>query len=213
MRPPRLVVTGLSIAVVVLLVVALGGAAAIGQAAPNADQTVYLPYIRQGCGPMQLIQDGGFEAGLPTTAWQVQSSAGSKILDDTPGLPSHSGTWKAWLGGDNSVVEALTQQVTVPDTSARLVVRFWWLVNTEEQTPGADTLNVEIRDAAGHILDTLETLTDADAATEYRQSTLTVPQAYAGQAILLAFVAQTDRSNITSFFIDDVSLTKYCTTP
>lgn len=198
-------------ALAALAVVAAARTATVGQAAPAADQTLYLPYIIQGCGPTQLVADGGFEAGLPTTAWQAQSSAGSLIIDNTDPPPAHSGTWKAWLGGDNHIDETLSQTLTVPDTSARLVVSYWWLVSTEESSHPFDTLRVEIRDANNQALETLQILTDGDARASYQASAFTLSSAYAGQAIRLAFVAHTDESNTTSFFIDDVSVMKYCT--
>lgn len=197
--------------VAVAVLVAASRVATVGQAAPAADQTIYLPLIQQGCGPMQLVADGGFEAGLPTSAWQTQSNVGSLLIDDTDPPPTHSGTWKAWLGGDNDVQETLSQTLTIPDTSARLVVSYWWLVSTEEQTHPFDTLSVEIRDANNQALETLQTLTDGDARASYQQSVFILSSAYAGQTVRLAFVAQTDDSNTTSFFIDDVSVMKYCT--
>lgn len=190
--------------------VAAARTATVGQAAPAADQTIYLPHISQGCGPTQLVADGGFEAGLPTTAWQAQSSVGSMIIDDTDPPPAHGGTWKAWLGGDNLVLETLSQTVSVPETSAQLALSFWWLVSTEEQDHPFDFLQVDIRDERGTLLESLVQLSDGDAAVGYRQSLVPLSESYAGRTLQVTFIAQTDESGTTSFFIDDVSLVKSC---
>lgn len=163
----------------------------------------------RACAPVAPIQDGGFEAGLPNPAWQTSSNVSSDILDDTPDPSSHDGTWKAWLGGDDQVQESLWQTITVPPGAGGLQVGYWWRVSTLESTHPFDTLTVQIRDANGNLLETLETLTDGDAASDWQQSDFVIT-AYAGQTIQLAFVAETDDTNPTSFFVDDVSVLKTC---
>ncbi len=177
-----------------------------------ASGTIYLPYIAnatQRCVPEELIRDGSFEAGVPNPAWQVSSNVYSDILDDTPIPPAHSGNWKAWMGGDNRVQEALWQTFTVPADGAGLAVSYWWRVDTFETTHPFDTLEVQIRDANGNRLQVLELLTDGDAGPSWNQSTIAV-SGHAGQTIQIAFVAQTDDTHPTSFFIDDVSVRKTC---
>lgn len=205
----------LSFALLIVWLVGLpenhGGTAA-GSDVPTAPGTVYLPLVQRACAPVELIQDGGFEAGLPNPAWQTSSNVFSDILDDTPDPPSHSGTWKAWLGGADLVQESLWQTITVPTGTVGLQVSYWWRVSTLEPTHPFDTLTVQIRDVQGNPLEMLETLTDGDAAPDWQQSVFTITTAYAGQTIQLAFVAETDDTNPTSFFVDDVSVLKMCHT-
>ncbi len=176
----------------------------------TAQQFAYLPLIQQTCAPVELVQDGGFEAGLPNPAWQTSSNVFSDILDDTPDPAPHGGAWKAWLGGDDLIQESLWQTITVPAGTVGLQVSYWWRVDTFETVHPYDTLEVQIRDAAGNPVQTLETLTDGDAGPDWQQSVFTVTQSYAGQTIQLVFVGQTDDSNPTSFFVDDVSVLKTC---
>lgn len=205
----------LILALLVVWLVALpenqGGTAA-GSGVPTTPVTVYLPLVQRACVPVELIQDGGFEAGLPNPAWQTSSSTFSDILDDTPDPPPHSGTWKAWLGGADLVQESLWQTITVPTGTVGLQVNYWWWVSTLEPSHPYDTLMVQIRDVEGNLLEELETLTDGDAAPDWQQSVFTITTAYAGQTIQLAFVAETDDTNPTSFFVDDVSVLKTCPT-
>jgi hypothetical protein len=167
------------------------------------------PTVPGGCTPSEIIRDGGFEAGLPNPVWQTASNIYSDILDDLPNPPPHSGFWKAWLGGDNLVQESLWQDIQVPAGVAGLTVSYWWRVDTFEPTHPFDTLQVQLRDVSGNPLQTLETITDGDAGLTYRQSSFTV-SGHAGQSIQLAFLAQTDDTNPTSFFVDDVSVLTVC---
>ena len=183
----------------------------IALASPPSSTVIYLPFVARSCAPTELIQDGGFEAGLPNPAWQIRSNVPSDILDDLPIPAPHSGIWKAWMGGDNLVDQVLWQTFTVPANTAALQVSYWWRVDTLEVSHPYDMLEVQIRDASGTPLQTLEVLTDGDASAVWRQSTFTVT-GYAGQTIQLAFVVQTDGINPTSFFVDDVSVIKTCPT-
>jgi len=182
----------------------------VSTATTRGDAAVYLPLIAGGCIPVELIQDGGFEAGLPNPAWQTSSNVLSDILDNTPDPAPHAGIWKAWLGGGDLVQESLWQELSVPPGVRGLKVSYWWRVDTFETAHPFDTLEVQIRDAAGNPLQILETLTDGDAGPDWQQSVFTVTQSYAGQTIQLAFVGQTDDSYPTSFFVDDVSVLKTC---
>lgn len=181
--------------------------------AQTSNSRIYLPLVLRGCTPVELIQDGGFEAGLPNPVWQTSSNMFSDILDDTPNPPPHTGNWKAWLGGDNLIQETLWQTFTVPPDVLSLQISYWRWIDTFETSHPFDTLEVQLRDAAGTPLQTLEILTDGDAASGWQQSVLTITPAYAGQTLQLAFVAQTDDSNPTSFFLDDISVLKTCSAP
>jgi len=207
------IIIALSLALLVVWLVALPqsyGSTPASSYVPTASTTVYLPLVQRACAPVELIQDGGFEAGLPNPAWQTSSNVFSDILDDTPAPAPHSGIWKAWLGGDDLVQERLWQVITVPTGTLGLRVSYWWRVSTFEPTHPFDTLAVQILDDAGNPLETLETLTDGDAGPDWQQSVFTVTTSFAGRTIQLAFVAQTDDTSPTSFFVDDVSVLKAC---
>lgn len=179
--------------------------------APAAQATKGAMAQANGCTPGERLQDGGFEAGLPNPVWQTSSNVQSDILDDSPLPAPHSGTWKAWMGGDNLIQESLWQLAEIASDAATVELSFWWRVDSFETTHPFDTLEVQVRDAAGSPLETLETLTDGDESSTWEQSTFDV-SAYAGRAIQIAFVDETDDTNPTSFFLDDVSLTQTCAT-
>ncbi|MFQ5343626.1 MAG: choice-of-anchor J domain-containing protein, partial [Anaerolineae bacterium] len=162
-----------------------------------------------GCLPADLVQDGGFEAGLPNPVWQTSSNVFSDILDDTSDPAPRTGIWKAWMGGDNLVQESLWQTFSVPADVAGLEIRYWWRVDTRETSHPFDTLQVEIRDTNSNVLQMLETLTDGNAGAIWQESAFTLT-GYAGQTIQIAFEAQTDGTGPTNFLLDDVSVLGSC---
>lgn len=188
-------------------------------AAPATQHLLYLPLITKSagtstCGSGSLIKDGGFEASTSGTSnpnWQISTNIIRTIFDNS-GIPSpaptHSGTWKAWLGGDNLLQQSLTQTLTVPNSASNLQVTFWWQVNTSEPSPsGLDQVGVQIRNASGATQETVYHLYDVDRGSTWAQKTVSASQSYASQTIQLAITATTDSINPTSFFIDDVSVT------
>lgn len=201
----------LALGLLLLWLLSEGGAQA-SRTTPVGDGLVYLSVIQRACAPAELIQDSSFEGGTPNSVWQVSSNVFSDILDDTPDPAAHSGMWKAWLGGSNLIQESLWQALAIPAGTPGLRVSYWWRVDTFESAHPFDTLAVQVRDAGGTPLETLETLTDGDASSLWRQSVFTLTTPYAGQTIQLAFVAQTDDTNPTSFFVDDVSVARVCPT-
>lgn len=207
MRQTALRSLGFLILGLLLAVPVLG---ASGNVAPVTTGSVaYLPLVQRLCAPVELLQDGGFEAGSPNPVWQTRSNVSSSILDNTPGL-AHSGNWEAWLGGDNNVQESLWQEFSVPAGVQGLQISYWWQVSTVEDRLGPfDTLKVQIRDTSGSPLQDLAVRDNGDATPQWQQGTFTV-RGYGGQTIQLAFVASTDGTNPTSFFIDDVSVLKTC---
>jgi len=183
------------------------------QAAPRATVSLFLPLILKNC-PAQLVQDPGFEAGLPNPSWVTTSTINSAILDSSSipsPNPTHSGSWKAWLGGNDGVQESVWQTLTIPASANSLQLSFWRRISTNESSPLThDRLDVLIRNSAGVPLETLYTLWDGDAGTVWTQHTLTPTGNYAGQTVQIAFWVKTDSSGPTSFFIDDVTLTVFC---
>lgn len=177
---------------------------------PAATYRTFLPRTeRQSCGGAGLLGDGSFELGVPHPYWQVASNMLSDVLDDTPMPAAHNGSWKAWLGGDDLVQESLWQTFDVPADKQRLRLVFWWRVETFEEAHPFDTLHIQIRDANGTVLRTLYTLSDANAGTTWQQSAFLL-EGYGGRRLQLAFVANTDRSYPTSFFLDDVFIQTLC---
>lgn len=189
----------------------------VAHAAPRTSpQKLFLPIVANnaGCSGNSLIQDGGFEASTSGTLnpyWQFTTNISRTIFDNSSipmPQPTHSGLWKVWLGGDNSLQQTLTQTISIPPSATGLQVSTWWLINTTEPMPsGFDHMEMEILNSSGVLQEILYHFKDVDQGTAWAQRVVTATQAYAGQTIQLAFVASTDNTYPTSFFIDDVSVT------
>jgi hypothetical protein len=155
----------------------------------------------------QLLGNPGFESGNVT--WYA--SAPNIIDGTTLGSAPRTGTWKAFLQGYGTTQsDRLGQVVTVPTAACNLVLRFWLKVNTNETgTIAWDTLKVQTFDnATAALIQSVATFSNVNAGTAYVERVFTLDVArHRGKTIRLQFDGTEDASNITSFFVDDVSLT------
>ncbi len=146
----------------------------------------------------ERIVNGGFEAG--TSPWTQSSSGGYALVTTTR---PHAGAYSAYLGDYNSATESISQQVTVP---ANGTLTYWWYMTTAESGSTVwDRLRVRVLNTGGTVLATPRTWSNASGAGVWRQDTISLA-AYAGQLVKLEFIATTDSSLKSAFFVDDVSL-------
>ena len=147
--------------------------------------------------PSGLV-NGGFESGA--TGWSQSDSA----IISTNGRV-RSGTWSAWLGGYNGAGEQLAQTVTVPAGGATL--RWSWQLSTSEPagTRAYDLLHARVYSTSGALLGTVLTRSNTSSRDTWLAETASLGQ-WAGQTVSVRFVATTDSSYASSFFVDDVSL-------
>ena len=147
--------------------------------------------------PSSLV-NGGFESGA--TGWTQSDPA---IIGTTGRV--RSGSWAAWLGGYNGADDQLAQTVTIPSGGATLAWA-WQLSSSEPASTRAyDLLRTRVHSTSGALLGTVLTRSNTSTrnvwATEHVDLT-----PWAGQTVSLRFVATTDSSYASSFFVDDVSL-------
>jgi len=150
----------------------------------------------------QLLLNPGFESG--TANW----SATPAVIDNTFFYQPRSGAWKAWLNGYGEThVDQLEQEITIPSNAISATLSFWVLIDTAEDPgpPIYDTLQVQIMNSAGTLLQTLATYSNVDATGAYVQKTFNV-LAYKGQTIRVHFHGSEDEFYGTSFVIDDTAL-------
>lgn len=184
---------------------------------PTQDATVcvggycqaFLPLVLRNY-PLRtdLVQNGGFEAGQ--TGWTL--SGNDLIATKTP----RSGSYSAYLGSDinNDKDDWLYQTVTIPSDAISADLNYWWYMHTTEGTyvppyGPYDYLSIQVRDANGVPLETLQTIHHGSefTRTTWVQSPSFSLLAYRGQSVQLYFHGVTDYySNPTAFFVDDVSL-------
>ena len=153
-----------------------------------------------------ILPNPGFESGYVN--WVESSSGGYQILTNYE-IYASSGSWFAWLGGYDSAVEYIYQDVTIPSNATSAFIDFFYRIYTEETTPllAFDKMAVEIRRPSDDaLLRTLVTLSNLNWSYYWVLSELYNISEFIGQTIRLKFYATNDFSNPTSFFVDNIEL-------
>lgn len=156
--------------------------------------------MAQPSGCTNLIADSGLETG---SGWSITSGGSYAMISN---YLAHGGAQSAHLAGVDNANDQLKVALTLLADKPTVTLSFWWRIHTEEESNEFDGLSVVVADAAGNALRSLLTLGSNSAANQWQQQTLDLSE-YAGQSIQLQFVAQTDASLITDFFVDDVAVT------
>lgn len=172
--------------------------------------TIALTIRASGGSTTQLIGNPGFENGKSNPApWVLTTTHSSnQIIANSSQEPPNSGTFDAWLDGfGTATTDTIMQQVTIPANATAAKLSFWLHIDTAETTTTAqfDTLQVEIRDANGNPLQTLQTFSNLDHATGYQQQTYDL-SSFIGQTIQVFLIGQEDFELQTSFVVDDFAL-------
>jgi hypothetical protein len=146
------------------------------------------------------LLNGSFENGIGG-GWQMRTLRAPRNIwteDELSSNPlAHSGRLLAWLGGEDYEVSIIEQTVTVPRTQP--VLNFW-LQSRSEDTCGYDYAGVVVNDTVIRRFD----LCEANNRTTWQQVSVNL-STYAGKTVLLQIRAETDRTQTSSFFVDDVA--------
>ncbi len=148
--------------------------------------------------PLNPVQNGGFESGDVT--WLEYSLLGyDLILNASEGLPvtPHTGSWAAWLGGDNDEFASISQSVTIP--VGRSILHYWFASGSTDICD-YDYFKIFV----GGTLRFSETLCDTTETNAWVHRTLDLT-AYAGTAQTIEFYIETDYLDFSNVFLDDIS--------
>jgi hypothetical protein len=172
--------------------------------------TVTVTVSNSGGTTTELLGNNGFENGAANPAPWVLTSTHTplSIINSSASEPPHTGTFDAWMNGwGTTVTDTVMQQVAVPANATAATFSFWLHINTAETTTTTafDTLQVQIRNSSGTVLQTLATFSNLNHNTGYAQQTFNV-LSFKGQTIQVFFVGAEDSSLQTSFVLDDISL-------
>jgi hypothetical protein len=158
-----------------------------------------------GCTAAQLLGNPGFETGA-IAPW---TSTADVLNNTSAGVPSHAGSWLAWLDGYGAAhTDTLSQSVTIPATCKTANLSFWLEVDTNAPTAAAsDTFTVQVLNSGGTVLATLGTFSNKNSSTAYVQHTFSMAP-YIGQKVTLKFTGKETLGggDNTSFFDDDNAL-------
>ena len=156
--------------------------------------SLHIPYTP----PALPLLNGDFEQGA--TGWTEASLLGWRVIvnsNEVEGLPTHSGVWSAWLGGDDNEISLIEQAVTVPPD--RPYLTYYHGIGSEDGC-GYDFGGVLIDGAVVDVYDLC-----ADSSTSGWVRHVVNLSDYAGQTVALQIRVETDGSLNSNLFVDDVA--------
>ncbi len=157
--------------------------------------------ISDDATPTERLQNRGFESGMGVGWVQIDGSWDIIYNTSDPGCEVHTGIWSAWHGGDTSYTDCHYQEVTISPNATVVTLSYYYFIKTDESGSTAwDNFAVGVNTTA---LATYSNLDDTASSWVFASHDLTP---YIGTTIRVVFESSNDNSDITSFFIDDVSL-------
>lgn len=157
---------------------------------PIALQIPYVP-------PAIPLLNGDFEQGA--TGWTEASLRGWRVIvngNEVKGLPTHSGVWSAWMGGDNNEISVIEQAVTVP--ADRPFLTYYRGIASQDSC-GHDFGGVLVDGAVVNVYD----LCASNNTPNWVRHVVDL-SSYAGQTVALQIRAETNGSLNSNLFVDDV---------
>lgn len=155
--------------------------------------------------PPNRVEDPGFEGGSPNAYWEEESFLYDNVICDESciengGVEPRTGSFMVWFGGfAEPEIGRVRQALDLPQGHAR--VRFWLGIDTGPLRNGDDLLEVQLGDTVIFSVTEAET----DDYPLYTEIDKLLPVG-AGTNVL-SFEALLTGNHLTSFFIDDVSVT------
>lgn len=185
----------------------LNAQAAVAQALALNTLTnrVYLPMlVRAGTStpPVNpgVLVNGNFEAGAAGWMQGSTNDFPQIVNSDLPFAP-RSGSYLAWLGGASDEAGFIQQTITVPSTGATYLEFYQRTLSNDG--PGYDTGWVKLN---GNTIPYTVDLASGVGASGWVRQTINL-SAYAGQQVILSFEVETDSTDSSSWFIDDIAFT------
>jgi hypothetical protein len=159
----------------------------------------FLPLVLMSASSSSpAVLNGNFESG-PTVWTEYSSHAWPIIVNSFPtGITPHSGSYAAWLGGAYDDTSYVQQQVTL-SASAPFLVYWQWIASTDGC--GWDFGSVLVDNT---VVNTYDLCSSTNTGGWVKHSVNL--SAYAGRSVALQIRAETDSSQNSNLFIDDVSL-------
>jgi hypothetical protein len=157
-------------------------------------------------GSTQLVVDGSFEGGSPSSTWTEKSTNfGTPLCNSACGSGGgtagpRTGEWWAWFGGTTDAEDgAVSQTVNIPAGGATLSFYVWLGAHSGGGT--GDFLRVLVGGTE------VFRATDDDTQYDAGYTLVTVPVAATGSVILRFEEHNEAGTGVINFSVDDVSLT------
>lgn len=168
------------------------------------------PTQQTPAGCSELIVNGGFEANQ---GWVEVTLGETAIID--PELP-YTGARSAWLGGvDTEALQYIYQDVRIPANATSVQLSYYRLVHEEFRGVlgilAADaSFGTLFANTSGDVLGAVEEIASSEGDDTWRQVSFDVTE-LAGKRVRLTFISNNPPGNVSSMWVDDVSLLA-CTT-
>lgn len=179
---------------------------------PVTPTPTFTPSPTPTTGPQscEYVRNGGFEDGVPTTSWVAANSQNKKDPLIYTNLP-RTGRWSAWFGNVLNYTDTLRQTVTLPANRTGATLRFWRYVRSNEAaSSGKDLLEIVLVKADGSE-QVVRTITSAATRNQWAQETVTLDLSTPRDPTVdLVLRGRNDAAAVSSFFVDDMSLTMPC---
>ncbi|MEM7802386.1 MAG: serine protease, partial [Chloroflexota bacterium] len=153
---------------------------------------------------IELISNGMFDDPPLGQGWLQASTNDFTLIDSRANfdidIDPASAPYFVWLGGRENEESRISQSVTLPG-NGRLSLRYRYLVTSIEDRCGFDVGRILINTT---IVQTIDLCRD-NAAPTWREGFLILDQ-YGNRNVTLSIEALNDVSDVSSLFIDDVSV-------
>ncbi len=166
---------------------------------------IYFPFIGKAVlTESTQIFNGDFENGSDGT-WSEYSLNGWELIVDSNyiDLNPHSGSWLAWLGGDDDEVAQISQDISIMSGSSYL--HFWYWIASEDVC-GYDTFHVKVNGNDKFQV----SLCSNNNTFGWIEGVLDLSDS-AGDTVTIQFEVNTDISLNSNLFLDDVIFTNVAT--
>jgi len=162
-----------------------------------------------------LLINPGFDSGH--TTWIEETESSSEIITNQSALTTitaQTPPYLGWLGGYDDAVDDLYQFVTIPAGATSISLSFYYAVRTEEVMTGVyDKVEVYTYDPMTTAYTPIAAFTNNTSAINWTRFTASLPLTLAGKTFEVGFLAKTDKTKTTSFFVDSVALDVVACTP
>jgi subtilisin family serine protease len=154
----------------------------------------------------QLVQNGGFES-VSISPWDI---FGTPQFDSSVW---HSGTRSIMLGARDLADDRILQTLSIPANASNASFDFWYGLATDETLAGFDQFCYGLYSNTSLTTPYIETCTDfavtgdRNWTNEVYQLTPSELASVKGKSVVLAFYVQTDSSDPSRAWVDDITLT------
>jgi hypothetical protein len=187
------------------------GQQAVMDVSSSSPEGIALDVVGYDVGPgngtrVELLSNGGFEAS--STGWTINGNA---FIANQPN--PHTGVFYAYLGNADNAFGNLfnTNSVTIPANAISVTLSFWLNITSQEtENVAYDVMNVSLLPSSGGSVPVVSYSNlnkDPGAGNPYYSQRSFDLTAFRGQTLKVYFDATTDPALITTFRIDDISLT------